>query len=195
LADGLGRAPRVRSFGEADTPEVARIFGAVVAAGETFAFAPETRPAEALGLWRAGGARCYVAELDGRVVGSYVLRANHPGLGAHVANASFMVDPEARGRGIGRLMGEHALAEAAAAGFRAMQFNLVVASNSGAIGLWRSLGFEVIGRLPEAFHWRRERYVDALVMFRTLAPREAPEALLPFGSRGGGPGSPVRDPR
>jgi L-amino acid N-acyltransferase YncA len=195
LADRIGRGPvEVRPFEATDARAVTRIFGAVVAAGETFAFAPETPPGEALGLWRAG-ARCYVAAADGEVLGSYVLRANHPGLGAHVANASFMVDPAARGRGIGRLMGEHALAGAAAAGFRAMQFNLVVAANTRAIELWRSLGFEVVGRLPEAFHWRRERYVDALVMFRTLGPREAPEALLPFGSRGGGPGSPDRDPR
>src|SRR5206468_12722641 len=119
---------------------VTRIFGAVVAAGETFAYPPETPPGEALGLWRGPGVGCYVAQADGEVVGSYVLRANHPGLGAHVANASFMVDPDVRGRGIGRLLGEHALGEAAGAGFRAMQFNLVVASNAGAIGLWRSLG-------------------------------------------------------
>lgn len=195
MADGLGRGPWVRAFGEADTPAVVRIFASVVAAGETFAFAPETPPGEALELWRAAGARCYVAEADGEVLGSYVLRANHPGLGAHVANASFMVDPDARGRGLGRLMGEHALAEAGAAGFRAMQFNLVVASNTGAIGLWRSLGFEVVGRLPGAFHWRGERYVDALVMFRTLGSGNAPEALLPFDSRGGGPGPSGRDPR
>ncbi len=127
------------------------------------------------------------------MVGTYTLRANQPGLGAHVAHAAFMVDPAARGRGIGRRLGEHALAAAAGFGFRAMQFNLVVASNEPAIALWRSLGFEVAGRLPGAFHWRRERYVDALVMFRAL-PR-APEPLLPFEVRGEGPALGGHDPR
>ena len=153
--------------GSGDAEAVWRIFAAVVAAGDTYAYAPETGREEALALWMGGGARCYVA-CDEEVVGTYTLRANQPGLGAHVANAAFMVDPAARGRGIGRALGEHALGEAAALGFRAMQFNLVVASNEPALTLWRSLGFGIVGRLPGAFHWRRERYVDAVVMFRAL---------------------------
>jgi ribosomal protein S18 acetylase RimI-like enzyme len=162
----------VREWGPADADAVWRIFRDVVAAGDTYAYAPETGRAEALRLWTGGaGTRCFVAgagDGDGPVVGTYMLRPNQPGLGAHVANAAFMVDPGARGRGIGRALGSHALATAAELGFRAMQFNLVVAANEPAVRLWRSLGFEVVGRLPGAFHRRRETYVDALIMFRTL---------------------------
>jgi ribosomal protein S18 acetylase RimI-like enzyme len=163
LADGLGH---VRAAGVADDDEIWRVLGAVAAGGDTFAYAPDIGRDEALGLWCDG--ECFVAVDGERVVGSYVLRPNQPGLGGHVANAAFMVDPAARGRGIGRLLGEHALARAVELGYRAMQFNLVVATNLAAIALWESLGFAVVGRLPGAFHWRRERYVDALVMYRTL---------------------------
>jgi ribosomal protein S18 acetylase RimI-like enzyme len=185
----------VRAYAPADADAVWRILGAVIAAGETFAYAPETPREEGLAAWTGGGNRCYVAVADGRVVGSYLLRANQPGLGAHVANASFMVDPAARGRGIGRLMGEHALAEAAAEGFRAMQFNLVVAGNEAAVELWRSLGFRVVGRLPGAYHRRRENYVDALVMYRSLVAEGPPKALLPFEARAGGSCPPDHGPR
>ena len=175
----------VRAAGPGDAEAVWRIFAVVVAAGDTYAYAPETGREEALRLWSGGGARCYVAvDGGGEVVGTYTLRANQPGLGAHVANAAFMVDPGARGRGIGRRLGEHALEAAAELGFRAMQFNLVVADNEPAVRLWRSLGFEVAGRLPGAYHWRRERYVDALVMYRRL--EGPPEPLLPFETRAEG---------
>jgi L-amino acid N-acyltransferase YncA len=157
----------VRPRTAADDEAIARIFCAVVGPGDTYAFDPDTPEEEALELW-AAGARCYVAEDAGEVVGTYVLKPNQRGLGAHVANASFMVDPTARGRGAGRAMGEHALDEARGLGFRAMQFNLVVETNDAAVGLWEKLGFEVVGRLPGAFHLRRERYVDALVMYRSL---------------------------
>ncbi len=184
MAEAVGRAVGVvvRPATGADADAIWRIFRAVVAAGETYAYAPESSREQALELWAGGAGSCWVAAADGRVVGTYILRPNQPGLGAHVANAAFMVDPAARGRGIGRLMGEHALARAAADGFRAIQFNLVVAGNLAAVGLWRSLGFEVVGRLPGAFFWRRERYVDALVMYRTLVgagSREEPDPLLP----------------
>ena len=119
-------------------------------------------------MWTRGQGRCFVALTGGAVVGTFTMGANRGGLGDHVATGSFMVDPAAHGRGIGRAMGERALEEARAAGFRAMQFNFVIAENEPAVALWRKLGFEVVGRLPGAFHWRRERYVDALVMYRHL---------------------------
>lgn len=122
----------------------------------------------ALAGWLGPGTHCHVAERDGEPLGTYTIRANQPGLDAHVANGSFMVAAAARGCGVGRAMGEHALEQARRLGFRAMQFNLVVADNAPAVALWAQLGFEVVGRLPGAFHQRRERYVDALVMYRTL---------------------------
>ena len=109
-----------------------------------------------------------VAEIDGRVVGTYILRANQPGPGSHVANAAFMVAPNAHGQGIGRAMGEHCLNEARRLGFRAMQFNFVVSTNESAIRLWQRLGFKNAGTLPDAFRHPEKGYVDVHVMFRSL---------------------------
>ena len=102
------------------------------------------------------------------VVGTYILRANQPGSGSHVANAAFMVAPTARGQGIGHAMGEHCLSEARRLGFRAMQFNFVVSTNKGAIRLWKQLGFKIVGTLPGAFRHPQKGYVDVYVMFRSL---------------------------
>jgi ribosomal protein S18 acetylase RimI-like enzyme len=117
-----------------------------------------------------------VAESGGRVVGTYLLRPNRPGLGSHVANAAFMVSPSARGLGVGRAMGEHCLAEARRLGYRAMQFNFVVSTNEAAVKLWQRLGFRIAGTLPGAFRHRTRGFVDAYVMFRTLLERDSPDA-------------------
>jgi len=119
------------------------------------------------GLLRAD-THTYVAEDDGHVVGTYILRANQPGSGSHVANAAFMVAPTARGQGIGRAMGENCLSEARRLGFRAMQFNFVVSTNEGAIRLWKQLGFKIVATLPGAFRHPQKGYVDVYVMFRSL---------------------------
>jgi ribosomal protein S18 acetylase RimI-like enzyme len=158
----------IRPYAPEDADAVWSIFHRVVSAGETYAYDPDTTREEALARWTGAPARCYVAESEGRIVGSYTLKPNQIGLGSHVSNAGFMVDPDAGGRGTGRAMCEHAIDEARALGFRAMQFNLVVATNERAVALWRRLGFEVVGRLPGAFWLRKERYVDALVMYREL---------------------------
>ncbi|MEY2526084.1 MAG: hypothetical protein QOE73_855 [Verrucomicrobiota bacterium] len=105
---------------------------------------------------------------DREVMGSYILKANQPGLGAHVANASFIVAPNARGLGIGRTMGEHCLTEARRLGFRAMQFNFVVSTNESAVRLWKQLGFKIVGTLPGAFRHSQKGCVDVYVMFRSL---------------------------
>ena len=118
--------------------------------------------------WFRSDAHTYVAESDGRIVGTYILRANQLGPGSHVANAAFMVAPNAQGQGIGRAMGEHCLKEARRLGFRAMQFNFVVSTNESAIRLWQRLGFEIVGTLPEAFRHPEMGYVDVHVMFRSL---------------------------
>jgi len=158
----------VRSAEPSDADGLWQVLEPVVREGETFAHDPDAAPEEVIAGWMASAAWCFVAEEEGRILGSYVLKANQPCLGAHVANASYAVHPDARGRGLGRELGKHSMEEARRLGFRAMQFNLVVSTNEGAIALWRSLGFEVAGRLPRAFHLRGESYVDALVMFRSL---------------------------
>lgn len=109
--------------------------------------------ATARDLWLVGPPRRTVAAVDedGTVLGTANMHANRPGPGSHVASASFMVDPRAAGQGVGRALGEDALAWARASGFHAMQFNAVVETNTRAVALWRSLGFEIIGTVPEAF--------------------------------------------
>ena len=140
----------------------------IVAGEDVFAYPPETNFEEAQRIWIAPPTRAFVAERDGAVVGSYMLRPNQPGLGAHVANAGYVVSPSARNQGIARALCEHSLATAAAAGFRAMQFNFVVATNESAVHLWTSCGFETVGRLPGAFRHARLGDVDVLIMYRQL---------------------------
>jgi ribosomal protein S18 acetylase RimI-like enzyme len=158
----------IRKAEEQDRDAVWKILHAVVAGGDAFAFDPGITRERALEVWFQPAATTYVAESDGRVVGSYLLKPNQPGHGSHVANAAYMVSPTARGLGVGRAMGEHSLTEARRLGYRAMQFNLVVATNEPAVALWKSLGFTIVGTLPGAFHHRSLGYVDAYVMYRLL---------------------------
>jgi len=151
-----------------DRDAIWTILRAVVATGDTWSFEPTTGRDEALAYWFAPGHRCFVAERDGSIVGTYMLMPNHGGLGSHVANAGFMVAPDARGGGVGSAMGEHALREARRLGFRAMQFNFVVATNEPAVRLWQALGFRIVGTLPGAFRHAQKGFVDAYVMFRSL---------------------------
>src|SRR5436190_15809370 len=134
-----------------DDDAIWSIFHAVVAPGDTYVFEPEMARDEALSYWFQPDTHTYVAEHDGRVVGTYILKPNQPGLGSHVANAAFMVSPSARGRRVGRRMGEHCLEEARRLGFRAMQFNFVISTNEAALRLWQELGFRIVGTLPGAF--------------------------------------------
>ena len=151
-----------------DWPAIWPIFAAVVATGDTYTYAPDTPEPEARRLWMAPGAATYVAERAGEVVGTYTLKPNQPGLGAHVANAGYMVRPGAFGAGVGTAMAEHSLAEARAAGFRAMQFNAVVSTNTRAVALWRRLGFAVVGTVPAGFRHQALGDVDLYVMHRFL---------------------------
>jgi ribosomal protein S18 acetylase RimI-like enzyme len=161
--------PQIRQASTADHGAVWEIFHAVVAPGDTYAFDPDISRADALAYWLDASNRCYVAEREGSIVGTYILRPNQPGLGSHVANAAFMVAPQARGLGVGRAMGEHSLVEARRLGYRAMQFNFVVSTNEAAVGLWRDLGFDIVGTLPGAFRHSQRGFVDAYVMFQSLS--------------------------
>ena len=158
----------IRAATDADRDAIWDIFHVTVAPGDAFVYDPNTPREEAEAYWFAKGTRAYAAEQNGKVVGSYILRANRPGLGDHVANAGFMVAPEGRGLGIGRAMGEHALGEARRLGYRAMQFNFVISTNESAVHLWQQLGFEIVGTLPGAFRHAQKGFVDAYVMFRLL---------------------------
>ena len=157
----------IRPATDLDRDAIWEIFRATVAPGDAFVYDPNTPREEAMAYWFAEGTRTYVAEENGKVVGSYILRANRPGLGNHVSNAGFMVDPGARRLGVGRAMGEHALEEARRLGYRAMQFNFVIATNESAVRLWQRLGFRIVGTLPGAFRHARKGLVVAYVMFRS----------------------------
>ena len=158
----------VRLATEKDHDAIWRIFQATIAGGDTFVYDANTSRKQALSYWCAPDTATFVAEHQGKVVGSYILRANQPGRGNHVANAAFMVDPGARGLGMGRAMAEHCLDEARRRGYRAMQFNFVVSTNESAVHLWRQLGFDIVGTLPGAFRHAQKGLVDAYLMFRLL---------------------------
>lgn len=140
-----------------------------VEAGETLCAPRDGGRAGALAYWRPTGAVNFLAELEGRVVGTSYLRANQTGGGAHVANAGYCTHGQVAGRGVARALLDHSLAEARARGFAAMQFNFVVSTNTRAIATWERAGFSVVGRLPGAFLHPREGFVDALVMWKDLA--------------------------
>jgi Sortase and related acyltransferases len=159
---------KVRAATKADRDAIWKIFHEVVATGDTYALDPLMSREEALGYWFGANTQTYVAERAGRVMGTYILRPNQSGGGSHVANAGFMVSPDAHGQGIGRTMAEHCLSEARRLGFRAMQFNFVVSTNESAIRLWKQLRFEIVGTLPGAFRHPEKGYVDVYVMHRSL---------------------------
>ena len=151
-----------------DWDAIWEIWHAVVAEGTTYVYAPETGKEEAFALWMKPPAVTYVAVEGTQVVGTYLIKPNQPGLGSHVANAGFMVAAGQSGKGIGRAMGLHALEEARRAGFQAMQFNYVVSTNTRAVALWQSLGFAIVGTVPQAFRHPTLGMVDVFVMHRFL---------------------------
>lgn len=156
---------------EADWPRIWPIFAAVVAGGDTYTYPPDITETEACDEWlHVDEARTitYVAVLDGDVVGTALLKPNFGGLGDHIANAGWMVAPSAAGRGVGRRFADHVVDEARRLGFTGMQFNAVVASNENALGLWRSMGFAEVGRVPGAFRHRVDGPTDLVIMFREL---------------------------
>ena len=159
---------QIRQATTADSDAIWDIFRSVVVTGDTYAFDPGISRDDALAYWLHPSNFRYVAEREGAIVGTYILKANQPGLGSHVANAAFMVSPPARGFGVGRAMGEHSLSEARRLGFRAMQFNFVVSTNESAVRLWQELGFKIVGTLPGVFRHSKKGFVDAYVMFRSL---------------------------
>lgn len=159
---------KIRSARASDFADIWAIFHAVVADGDTYAYAPETTMTEARRIWMEPPTAPYVAERSGRVVGTYALRPNQPGLGDHVANCGYMTHPDARGQGIGAAMCAHSLQAARERGYTAMQFNFVVASNNGAVRLWERQGFAIVGRIPGAFRHRTLGPVDVLIMHRSL---------------------------
>ena len=162
----------IRQAQQRDEEAIWEIFEEVIRSGDTYVFLPETPRSDLVRYWLAPYMSTYVAEERGEVVGTYILKANFPDLGSHVANASYMVHPAAQGKGVGTAMCAHSLAEARRAGYRAMQFNLVVSTNAAAVHLWKKMGFAIIGTIPEAFRHLDLGYVDAYIMYQSLVDNE-----------------------
>jgi L-amino acid N-acyltransferase YncA len=153
-----------------DWPAIWSFLHEIVARGDTFAYDQDMDESTARAMWLSTPPeRTVVAiEGDGSVVGSAQIGPNHAGPGAHVASASFMVDPAHWGKGIGRALAEHAVEWARGKGYRAMQFNAVASTNTHAIALYRSLGFEVLATIPDGFQHPAKGYVGLHIMYRRL---------------------------
>ncbi|HET7108652.1 MAG TPA: N-acetyltransferase [Candidatus Acidoferrum sp.] len=151
-----------------DQEAIWTILEPMIRSGETYTLPRSLSREETLAYWFSADNDTFVLEEGDVVLGTYFLRANQQGGGAHVANCGYVTAPAAQGRGIARQMCLHSLGRAKERGFRAMQFNFVVSTNERAINLWTSLGFQTVGRLPLAFEHPVLGFVDALVMYRSL---------------------------
>ncbi|MEZ5424862.1 MAG: GNAT family N-acetyltransferase [Pyrinomonadaceae bacterium] len=158
----------IRKAETRDRDQIWEIIREVIKTGDTYVFAPDSSREKMFSFWFGPDRHTYVAEMDGQVVGTFMIKDNQPDLGSHVANAGYMTSPKAFGRGIGTEMGLFSIEEARRLGYRAMQFNIVIKSNERAVRLWRKLGFEIIGEIPEAFDHARNGLTDALIMYRKL---------------------------
>jgi len=155
-----------------DWEAIWRILEPVIRAGETYTYPRDMSAEEARRVWMELPRQSYVALIDDKIVGTYYLKSNQSGGGDHVCNCGYMVAPSAQGKGVATAMCRHSQCKALALGYRAMQFNFVVSTNTRAVALWHRLGFETVGRLPEAFRHPRLGYVDALVMYKMLTEEE-----------------------
>jgi L-amino acid N-acyltransferase YncA len=159
---------KIRPAVESDFTEIWRIFRSVIAGENTYVNRRETTEEEARAKWLDKSAKTFVAEINNKIVGVYLLKPNRVDLGSHVANASYIVDENTRGLGIGKALALHSIASAKEFGYRAMQFNFVVSTNEAAVKLWQSVGFRIVGTVPKAFKHSALGYVDTYVMFREL---------------------------
>jgi GNAT superfamily N-acetyltransferase len=159
----------------ADWPDIYPLFAETVAAGETYAYPEDLTPEQARALWMQPLPWHTIVAVEGDyLLGTAIVGPNRPGRGSHVATASFMVAPAAQGRGVGRALGEYVLDLARDIGYRAMQFNAVVETNRAAVALWRSLGFNILATVPEAFDHARHGLVGLHIMHRPLVPSNPP---------------------
>ncbi len=152
----------------ADEERIWALLQPVFSAGDTYAVDPLIDREAAIAYWMEADKTAFILSIEGQAVGTYYIRPNQPGGGAHICNCGFITAPSARGKGVARRMLDHALIEAKQQGYRAMQFNFVLASNQRALAIWQRNGFATIGRIPQAFLHPKQGYVDALILHRSL---------------------------
>lgn len=158
----------IRRTKTGDEDGIWAILEPIIKAGETYPLPRDWTREQSLAYWLSPNHQTFVAEQDGAILGTYYLRPNNLGGGAHIANCGYMVSGNAQRKGVASAMCRHSLEAAREAGFIGMQFNFVLASNSRAVALWTRMGFETLGRLPKVFDHPRDGLVDALVMFQAL---------------------------
>lgn len=158
-----------KTIGKEQFPLIKPLLQDVIKQEEYLTLPANASDEDCVAYWFGNGkGEVFVLEEDGKVQGTFYLRPNHFGLGAHIANAGYVVAKYTRGKGIGKILGEKSIEEAKRKGFKAIQFNFVVSTNEAAVRLWKNLGFNVIGTIPKAYYLKQKEYVDALVMHRTL---------------------------
>ena len=165
---------KIRQATESDFDTIWPLFQAIAEAGDTYAYPTDVSKGEGRRLWLQMPRKTFVAEDEGVLLGTYYIKTNQSGPGAHVCNCGYMVSPAARGKGIATAMCEHSQRVALELGYEAMQFNFVASTNEGAVRLWQKLGFGIVGRLPGAFKHPSLGNVDALVMYKWLREANTP---------------------
>ena len=140
----------------------------VISKGDSFTFDPDTPKESMMNYWLGKDKHVYVSIDNENIVGSFIIKDNQPGLGSHIANAAYIVSERASGKGVGKTMGAFSIQEAKRLGYKAMQFNIVVKSNTRAVNLWQSLGFNIIGEIPDAFNHKENGLTNAYIMYRKL---------------------------
>lgn len=158
----------LRPVNSSDNAALWAMLAPVFRSGETYAIDPQISCADALAYWTGADAGCFIAEAGSDLLGTYYIKTNANGGGAHVCNCGFISAPNSGGKGVARAMLNDALTRAKTLGYKAMQFNFVLSNNTRAIDIWHRAGFDTVGRLPQAFHHPKDGMIDALVMFKTL---------------------------
>ena len=158
----------IRKSSAEDKDQIGDILHAIVKKGDAFAYAPSSSKEELINYWFASKKRTYSAIQDGRIVGTFFMQDNQPGLGSHIVNAGYATLPNSYGKGVGRAMALFSLEEARRLGYKAMQFNIVVKTNERAVRLWQEIGFKIIGEIPEAFQHSTLGLVNAYIMYQKL---------------------------
>jgi ribosomal protein S18 acetylase RimI-like enzyme len=159
---------QIRKATREDHDSIWEIIRQVIAPGDTYVFAPDSPKEKMLSYWCGNDRHTYVAVNNNEILGTFFIKNNQPDLGAHIANAGYMVLPSSASKGIGYAMGAFSLEEAKKLGYTAMQFNIVMKSNERAVKLWKKLGFEIIGEIPDAFQHRLLGLTNAFIMYRKL---------------------------